>query len=141
MTVKRLTEYHLEFLSLKGGSSEFTLVKIPHCWKSHVVAHLCMHSLINLCFLSEKNIGHMATRRAPMEDSDLPVHLHRLICIFNGCICQLKPFAGLICMFCCFTSQLNSHGHGGTVSSPNHTFSWASLNKQFTSTSCTYFRL
>ena len=28
-----------------------------------------------------------------------------------------------------------------TVSSPNHTFSWASLNKQLTSTSCTYFRL
>ena len=37
-------------------------------------------------------------------------------------------------MFCCFTSQVNSYGHGGTVSSPNHTFSWASLNKQLTST-------
>ena len=24
-----------------------------------------------------------------------------------------------------FTSQVNSYGHGGTVSSPNHTFSWA----------------
>ena len=22
------------------GSSESTLVKIPHCWKSHVVAHI-----------------------------------------------------------------------------------------------------
>ena len=43
-------------------------------------------------------------------------------------------------LFCCFTSQVNSYGHGGTVSSPNHTFSWASLNKQLTSTSCTYFR-
>ena len=43
--------------------------------------------------------------------------------------------------FCCFTPQVNSYGHGGTVSSPNHTFSWASLNKQLTSTSCTYFRL
>ena len=43
MTVKLLTEYHLEFLSLKGGctgSSESTLVKMPHCWKSHVAAHL-----------------------------------------------------------------------------------------------------
>ena len=32
-----------EFLSFKGsytGSSESTLVKIPHCWKSHVTAHL-----------------------------------------------------------------------------------------------------
>ena len=36
--------------------------------------------------------------------------------------------------------QVNSYGHGGTVSSPDHTFSWASLNKQLTSTSCTYFR-
>ena len=45
------------------------------------------------------------------------------------------------CLFCCFTSQINSYGHGGTVSSPNHTFSWASLNKQLTSTSCPYFSL
>ena len=43
MTVKLLTKHHLEFLSLTGGctgSSESTLVKMPHCWKSHVTAHL-----------------------------------------------------------------------------------------------------
>ena len=43
MSVKLLTEHHLEFLSLKGdctGSSESTLVKLPHCSKSHVRAHL-----------------------------------------------------------------------------------------------------
>ena len=37
MNVKLLTEHHLGFLRLKGGctgSSEFTLVKMPHCWKS-----------------------------------------------------------------------------------------------------------
>ena len=42
MSVKLLTEQYLEFLSLKGGcigSSESTLFKTPHCWKSHVVAH------------------------------------------------------------------------------------------------------
>ena len=38
MNVKLLTEHHLEFLSLKGGSSESTLVKMPHCWKSHATA-------------------------------------------------------------------------------------------------------
>ena len=41
MTVKLLTEHHLEFLSLTGGctgSSESTLVKMPHCWKSHTAA-------------------------------------------------------------------------------------------------------
>ena len=43
MTVKLLTEHHFEFLSLKRdctGSSEFTLVKMPHCWKSHVSAQI-----------------------------------------------------------------------------------------------------
>ena len=43
VTCKLLTEHHLEFLSLKGGcrgSSESTLVKMPHCWKSHIVAHI-----------------------------------------------------------------------------------------------------
>ena len=43
MTVKLLTEQHFEFLSLKGGHtgwSESTLVKRPHCWKSHVMAQL-----------------------------------------------------------------------------------------------------
>ena len=43
MTVKLLTEQRLEFLRLKGvctGSSEPTLVKMPHCWKSHVAAHI-----------------------------------------------------------------------------------------------------
>ena len=41
MSVKLLTEHRLEFLSLKGGCtclSESTLVKMPHCWKSHVAA-------------------------------------------------------------------------------------------------------
>ena len=43
MTVKLLTEHHLKFLSLKRdctGSSESTLVKMPHCWKSHVTAQI-----------------------------------------------------------------------------------------------------
>ena len=40
------------------------------------------------------------------------------------------------CLFCCFTFQVNSYDHGGTVSSPNHTFSWTSLTWRLTSTSC-----
>ena len=43
MIVKLLAEHNLEFLSLTGdcrGSSESTHVKMPHCWKSHVAAHL-----------------------------------------------------------------------------------------------------
>ena len=43
MIVKLLTEHYLEFLSFKGGcrgSSEYTHVKMPHCWKSHALAHI-----------------------------------------------------------------------------------------------------
>ena len=45
MSVKLLTEHHLEFISLKGGctgSSESTLVKMAHCWKSHAMAHILL---------------------------------------------------------------------------------------------------
>ena len=37
-----LAERHSEFLNLKKdctGSSESTLVKLSHCWKSHGMAH------------------------------------------------------------------------------------------------------
>ena len=47
MSVKLLTERHLEFLSLQGGCtglSESTLVKMPDCWKSHVAA-LSVHKI------------------------------------------------------------------------------------------------
>ena len=43
MIVKLLAEHYGEFLSLKGGctgSSESTLVKLLHCWKSRVAAHI-----------------------------------------------------------------------------------------------------
>ena len=46
MTVKLLNERHLEFLSLKGGCtgwSKSILVKMSHCWKSHVTAHIYFH--------------------------------------------------------------------------------------------------
>ena len=62
-------------------------------------------------------------------------------CMTSVCECITRLWVYDIVMFCCFTSQVNSYGHGGTVSSPNHTFSWTSLNKQLTSTSCTYFCL
>ena len=54
MSVNLLTEHNLKLLTLKGGctgSSEYTLVKIPHCWKSHVEAHIIVdfHSMDALC--------------------------------------------------------------------------------------------
>ena len=47
MTVELLTKHHLDFLSLIivgcTGSMESTLVIMPHCWKSHVMAQLFFH--------------------------------------------------------------------------------------------------
>ena len=60
MTIKLLTEHHLEFLSLKGGytgSSEPTLVKIPHCWKSHVTAQLILKQSCTVCNVIGDFIG------------------------------------------------------------------------------------
>ena len=54
MTVKLLTEHHLKFLSLKRvctGSSESTLVKMPHCWKLHVTAHFYFPEELNVAKL------------------------------------------------------------------------------------------
>ena len=64
MIVKLLTEYHLEFLSLKGGCrglSESTHVKMPHCSKSHALAHIrvCLDNfsfildLSHLCYSND----------------------------------------------------------------------------------------
>ena len=64
MSFKLLTEHHLEFLSLGEdctGSSESTLVKIPHWWKSHVKAQICnccgeakrMNHKITIIFLAK----------------------------------------------------------------------------------------
>ena len=40
----------MEFLSLTGGCrgwSESTLVKMPHCWKSHVTATMAYQSMFS----------------------------------------------------------------------------------------------
>ena len=55
MRVMLLTEHHLEFLSLKRGctgSSESTLVKMTHCWKSHVAAQIKILMVSNRNFRS-----------------------------------------------------------------------------------------
>ena len=61
MSVKLLTKHNLEFLSLKGectGSPESTLLKIPHCWKSHVAAHIYYQNktMLRFNFGSEYNV-------------------------------------------------------------------------------------
>ena len=64
MTVKLLTQQHLEFLSLKGGCtgwSESTLVKMPHFWKSHVKAQLYSNAF-------QTTFGHESKHYEPRSD-------------------------------------------------------------------------
>ena len=54
MSVKLLTKHSLKFLSLNGGctgSSESTLVKMPHCWKSHTAPQLMFYGSCIDCVL------------------------------------------------------------------------------------------
>ena len=72
MIVKLLFEHHLQTLSLKWdctGSSESTLVKMPHFWKSHVVAHIRVlesYQLIVLTmYLIDTHFNTFANRAEP----------------------------------------------------------------------------
>ena len=59
MTVKLLNEQHLEFLSLiEGctGSYESTHVKMPHCWKSYVAAHILSLFLLVVTFTMHNHL-------------------------------------------------------------------------------------
>ena len=87
MIVRLLTEDHLESLSLKGGcrgSAESTLVKMPHCWKSHAQAQIVKISarmdiqsviwtpellLQQDCHLVEQT---SSNRREPVDNECLP---------------------------------------------------------------------
>ena len=57
----------------------------------------CMHppSLIRVVVLRLKKCFDMlAIHRAPIEDSDQTARMRRLICVVDGCTCQLVPFTG-----------------------------------------------
>ena len=57
MSVKLLTKHHLAFLSLKGGykgTFESTLVKMAHCWKSHVTAHMSFMPDMNILIIYKR---------------------------------------------------------------------------------------
>ena len=61
MIVRLLTEHHLAFLSLKEscrGSSESTHVKMPHCWKSHALAHI----VFSISNRSDSNTSQLSPR-------------------------------------------------------------------------------
>ena len=74
MSVKLLTEHHLEVLSLKGGcrgSSESTLVKMSSCLKSHAAAQFyflcCEKQYIQVVYIF-KMIKHLWHRSETCHD-------------------------------------------------------------------------
>ena len=79
MTVKLLAEQHLEFVSLKGGcrgSSESTLVKMPHFWKSYVTAqYSVMLGMGHFLWLKPllKSKAPLLKRKAPLLKSKAKV--------------------------------------------------------------------
>ena len=85
MSVKLLTEHHLEFLSVKGdcrGSFESTLVKMPHCWKSHVTAHFCFNELklkLNryICANTSDVVKNLAVIKCHYKEFSLYLHRFR----------------------------------------------------------------
>ena len=73
MSAKLLTENYLEFLRLKGGctgSSESTLVKLPHCWKSHVTAQMFWRE-INKLVSSQGTSWHVR-----LSKTQISMHIH-----------------------------------------------------------------
>ena len=84
MTVKLLKEHYFEFLGLKGGctgSSESTLVKMPHCWNYYVMAQLYSWSITHY----NSQHGHLDTRSKSQCNSWLLLK-H---CSASTCICQI----------------------------------------------------
>ena len=82
LSVKLLTEHHLRFLSLIGGctgSSESTLVKMPHCWKSHVMAHLCEDE-IEKAILRDPRDGFFYPTLTLMSDSYIVSSQINILC-------------------------------------------------------------
>ena len=77
MNVKLLSKHHLKFLSYKGGftgSSESTLVKMPHCGKSHVPAHF-WHSSLAFYFLGNEHISQLELSGVLWKVQWLQVHI------------------------------------------------------------------
>ena len=73
----------LEFLSLTGGcigSSESALVKMPHCWKSHVTTHLkyegSVHDIRYLSHYTQMHLINSANVFSKARGLNFSLHLY-----------------------------------------------------------------
>ena len=92
--IKLLTENYLEILNLKGGctgSSESIHVIMPHCWKSHVAAHLFWGQVLHKLILFKNKIFRNTIRKAICLDPAISwktVLKIRGILYFGLCVCN-----------------------------------------------------
>ena len=85
MSVKLLTEHHLEFLSLKAGctgSSESTLVKMSNCWKSHATAKILYCILLNCRLVVLSNTKQLCLESTFFKCFKVKKDLISFICFF-----------------------------------------------------------
>ena len=95
-------ELNLDFLILNGGctgSSESTIVKIPHCWKSHVMAQIKMPKHVKclpLLLLTSRSLilqfmSFLFTNNKGADQSEHPHSLIRafVICFLDNIISKL----------------------------------------------------
>ena len=79
VTCKLLTEHYLECLSLKEsctGLSESTHIKMPHCWKSPVVAHMVVCALFLILTVSLAGLWRVTVA--------FPAHLFSITIFLNN---------------------------------------------------------
>ena len=98
MNVMLLTEHHLEFLSLTRGctgSSESTLVKMPHCWKS-MSRLICFLLRITdgAIFFKKNNLYYLKwplSQRASACNQEIPqLQIFYNLAVFIAPICTLS---------------------------------------------------
>ena len=105
----------------------------------YVASHQGLHCLLRLTIFREKKFKF--SWKLYTCDPSIYTMDHPVFIVLNQWEESFAYLYYIFCLFCCFTSQVNSSGHGRMVYTPNNTFSWAGLNKRLTSNLCTYFSL
>ena len=88
MSVKLLNEHRLEFVSLKGGctgSSESTLVRMPHCVRAHFMIYWLRADAYNTLgtFISQKKgKNQTSTTNLVFHASSAPFILEFIVIVF-----------------------------------------------------------
>ena len=105
MTVRLLTKHHLKFLSLTGdctGSYESTLVKIPNCWKSHIVAHYLFSLFIPMEFPINIDTISMELSILHFKGPQVKISTFSYIYVPEDCVLSKQSLCGISCGYSLF---------------------------------------